>query len=84
MPVTRERDEGAALSAYMALPVSQFVLIDVPMGGQLHRIGQDLFELTVPRLEFFGLWVQPNIKCTARYSISSKLSQANIAKAWPD
>lgn len=66
VPVTSQHDEGAPLSAYMALPVSQFVLIDVPLGGRLNRIGQDLFELIVPRLELFGLWVQPDIKCIVR------------------
>lgn len=50
----------------MSLPVAQFVLIDVPLGGQLHRIGSNLFELIVPRLELFGVWVQPAITCTVR------------------
>lgn len=66
VPVTNEHDTGAQLSAYMALPVAQFVLIDVPLGGQLKRIGAELFELVVPRLELFGLWVQPEIKCIVR------------------
>ena len=66
MPVTAKHDVDAQLSAYMALPVSQFVLIDVPLGGKLKRIGTDLFEIIVPRVELFGIWVQPDIKCIVR------------------
>lgn len=50
----------------MSLPVSQFVLVKVPLGAELKRVGPDLFELLVPRLEMFGLWVQPRVKCTVR------------------
>lgn len=66
MPVIAEHDEGALLSSYMALPVSQFVMIEVPLGAELTRVGVDMFELVVTRLELFGLWVQPKIKCKVR------------------
>lgn len=67
LPVTSDHDRGADLSVYMALPVSQYVLIDVPLGAKLRRIGTDLFKLAVPRLELFGLWLQPQVECIVRY-----------------
>lgn len=60
-------DEGASLPDYIALPVSQYVLIDLPMGGVLERIGSDLFEISVPKLELAGVWVRPIVKCLVRY-----------------
>lgn len=66
VPVARHHDRDAPLSAYMALPVSQFVLIDVPLGARLERLSDEIFEIVVPRLELFGIWVQPQIKCIVR------------------
>ncbi|KAK9845221.1 hypothetical protein WJX81_000443 [Elliptochloris bilobata] len=50
----------------MRLPVSQFVLIEVPLGGELCRVGYDLFDVVVAPLSLFDLWVQPHVRCCVR------------------
>lgn len=64
--VIQQHDPGAGLEQYMRLPVSQFVLVKVPLGSTLRRIGSELFEIVVPKLELFGIWIQPRVKCTVR------------------
>lgn len=66
MEVSRQHDPGAGIEEYMRLPVSQFVLVKVPLGSTLRRVGSELFEIVVPRVELFGIWVQPRIKCLVR------------------
>jgi len=36
------------------------------MGATLRRIGGELFEIIVPKLDLFGIWLQPRVKCTVR------------------
>eukprot|EP00884_Botryococcus_braunii_P001743 jgi/Botrbrau1/1156/Bobra.0162s0045.2 len=50
----------------MRLPVSQYVLIDVPLGGSLARVSHDLFDVVVAPVRFFDLWVQPHVRCRVR------------------
>src|SRR5438105_195566 len=74
VPVTARHDPGADLAAYMRLPVSQYVLIDVPMGGSLQRVSADEFELSVPRLQFWDVWVQPRVWCRVRCALSGGIA----------
>eukprot|EP00193_Tetraselmis_chui_P014604 CAMPEP_0177774842 /NCGR_PEP_ID=MMETSP0491_2-20121128/13754_1 /TAXON_ID=63592 /ORGANISM="Tetraselmis chuii, Strain PLY429" /LENGTH=255 /DNA_ID=CAMNT_0019293311 /DNA_START=133 /DNA_END=897 /DNA_ORIENTATION=+ len=59
VPTTMEHDYGATLAAYMRLPVENYVNIKLPLGGKLERMGGEMFELVVPVVRFFNLWVQP-------------------------
>jgi len=59
VPCGVDHDEGASLQEYMTLPVSQFVLIDLPLGGELVRQAGNIFQLTVPQMKFFDIWVKP-------------------------
>ena len=38
----------------------------VPLGGELHRVGYDIFDVVVAPLSFFDLWVQPHVRCRVR------------------
>lgn len=67
VPVTDKHDKGKDLEAYMRLPVSQYVLIDVPLGGSLARVSHDLFDVVVAPVRFFDLWVQPHVRCQVRW-----------------
>ena len=66
VPIEAHFAEGLRIEDYLRLPVSQYVLIDLPLGGQLRRLSEDVFELTVPQLTLFGVWVQPLIRCRVR------------------
>lgn len=66
VPVTAQHDTYCSLQAYMRLPVSQYVLMDVPLGGSLKRVGEDIFDVIVPHVRFFDLWVQPRVRCKVR------------------
>ena len=77
-------DEGAnedlSLSAYMRLPVSQYVDVPLPMGATMAKVGSctgdetrdEEFTLTIPGLKFFSLEVQPvvnvRVRCLGRMS----------------
>jgi hypothetical protein len=66
VPVTQRHDPGMDLPTYMRLPVSQYVLIEVPLGGALSRISEDMFDVEVAPVRFFDLWVQPRVRCRVR------------------
>ena len=38
----------------------------VPAGGKLRRVTEDLFDVVVPPVRFFDLWVQPRVRCRVR------------------
>ncbi len=62
---------GAAcsLGQYMTLPVSHYTLLPLPLGATLTRVGterEDLFALTIPRVQLFSLAVQPTITVSVR------------------
>ena len=38
----------------------------LPLGGELHRVGYDIFDVVVSPLSFFDLWVQPHVRCRVR------------------
>jgi hypothetical protein len=59
----RPPDAGCSLGAYMALPVSHYTLLPLPLGATLARVPatDSLFALTIPRVALFGLVVQPTI-----------------------
>ena len=71
-------DEGAnedlSLSAYMRLPVSQYVDVPLPMGATMAKVGSctgdetrdEEFTLTIPGLKFFSLEVQPVVNVRVR------------------
>mmetsp|Transcript_20998 Transcript_20998/g.46051 ORF Transcript_20998/g.46051 Transcript_20998/m.46051 type:complete len:297 (+) Transcript_20998:203-1093(+) len=63
VPVSIDRDEGAELNAYMTLPVSQFALVEMPLGGKLERLDEDLFAVYVPRVAVFDFFVEPRLEC---------------------
>jgi len=63
VPVSEFCDPGAELEKYMKLPVSQYTLIELPLGGRLSRLNEHMFELKVPRVEIFSLWVEPQLVC---------------------
>eukprot|EP00242_Pyramimonas_sp_CCMP2087_P005587 CAMPEP_0198209690 /NCGR_PEP_ID=MMETSP1445-20131203/17669_1 /TAXON_ID=36898 /ORGANISM="Pyramimonas sp., Strain CCMP2087" /LENGTH=217 /DNA_ID=CAMNT_0043883543 /DNA_START=460 /DNA_END=1113 /DNA_ORIENTATION=- len=62
-PVSRDCDEDSELMHYMTLPVSQFALVEMPLGGRLERLEEDLFALYVPRVAVFDFFVQPRLEC---------------------
>jgi hypothetical protein len=62
----QRHDPGMDLPTYMRLPVSQYVLIEVPLGGALSRISEDMFDVVVAPVRFFDLWVQPRVRCRVR------------------
>ena len=40
--------------------------MQVPLGGSLKRVGEDIFDVIVPHVRFFDLWVQPRVRCKVR------------------
>ncbi|CAK0782918.1 hypothetical protein CVIRNUC_006113 [Coccomyxa viridis] len=40
--------------------------MQVPMGGSLKRVEEDIFDVIVPHVRFFDLWVQPRVRCRVR------------------
>ncbi|CAL8470714.1 g10256 [Coccomyxa elongata] len=66
VPVITIHDAGQSLESYFRLPVSQYVLIEVPMGGSLKRVSTDVFEVVVAPVRFFDIWVQPRVRCIVR------------------
>ncbi|KAK9904246.1 hypothetical protein WJX75_007647 [Coccomyxa subellipsoidea] len=66
VPVTTIHDVGQTLEAYFRLPVSQYVLLEVPLGGSLKRVADDVFEVVVSPVRFFDIWVQPRVRCIVR------------------
>lgn len=57
----------------------QSLLVQVPMGGLLRRVGEDMFDVTVPHVRFFDLWVQPRVRCQVR-----SVSQPALARLYLD
>ena len=43
-----------------------FLHPQVPLGGSLKRVGEDIFDVIVPHVRFFDLWVQPRVRCKVR------------------
>jgi hypothetical protein len=60
---TSPPDAGCELPAYMALPVSHYTLLELPLRATLCRVPatERLFALTIPRVRLFTLTVQPTI-----------------------
>jgi hypothetical protein len=62
-------DESCSLSAYMQLPVDQYICIQMPLNATLERMGDldsNKFNLTVPPVRFFNLVVSPMLICTVK------------------
>lgn len=51
------------LENYMSLPVEEYVVLD---GANIERLGGDLFRLSVPRIEFFDVWIEPELEVSVR------------------
>jgi len=51
------------LAAYMSLPVEEYVVLD---GANIERLGGNLFRLSVPRIEFFDVWIEPELEVTVQ------------------
>ena len=66
--VLRFHDDGASLEDYISLPVSQYVLIDLPLGAQLTRLGSNKFQIDVSKLELAGVYVRPSVQCLVRFA----------------
>ena len=60
--------EDRSLSAYMRLPVDQYVGIELPMGATMRRVpgDPDLFQLEIPGLKFLSLEVRPVVRVRVR------------------
>ena len=60
--------EDRSLSAYMRLPVDQYVGIQLPMGATMRRVpgDPDLFQLEIPGLKFLSLEVRPVVRVRVR------------------
>ena len=56
------------LENYMRLPVEQYAVLD---GANISRLGPNLFKLVVPRLEFFDVWIEPELE--VRWGPNNKL-----------
>jgi hypothetical protein len=50
---------NVALSKYMMLPVEQYFVLDP---NQIKWIEGNRFHLTVPRLQFFDIWLEPDVE----------------------
>jgi len=59
------RDAGGEgdIFAYLSMPVEEYTS-DVLAGGQIRRIGDNLFILDVPRLSIFSIWLKPSMTVT--------------------
>jgi len=72
--VDEHANDDLSLSAYMRLPVSQYVDVPLPMGATMAKVGSctgdetrdEEFTLTIPGLKFFSLEVQPVINVRVR------------------
>jgi hypothetical protein len=72
--VKESDDEDLSLSAYMRLPVSQYVDVPLPLGATMEKVGSttgdeardEEFTLTIPGLKFLSLEVQPVINVRVR------------------
>lgn len=61
--VGQSLEPGSRISDYMTLPVSQFVLVDLPMGARMDRLDdRGTFRLVIPRLELLNLWLEPSFE----------------------
>ena len=77
--------EDVSLSAYMRLPVSQYVDVPLPLGATMTRVRADAaatsrdeeFRLTIPGLRFLTLEVQPVIDVRVRC-----LDDGETVKTW--
>lgn len=49
------------LENYMRLPVEQYAVLD---GANIERLSANLFKLTVPKLRFFDIWIEPELDVT--------------------
>ena len=72
--VKESDEEDLSLSAYMRLPVSQYVDVPLPLGATMEKVGSttgdeardEEFTLTIPGLKFLSLEVQPVINVRVR------------------
>jgi len=61
IPVKDAGPGPGQLDNYMRLPVEQYAVLD---GANIERLDSNLFRLSVPRLEFFDLWIEPVLEVT--------------------
>ena len=63
------KNKDLSLSSYMKLPVSQYALIQLPLGATLTKVpNTEEFKLEVPNVKFFHLECKPTVYCTVSKS----------------
>jgi hypothetical protein len=45
----------------MLLPTDQYVLMPLPNGAKLEKKSDNLFNLIVPELQIFSVWLRPHV-----------------------
>lgn len=65
LPCEGRHDAGASLADYMALPTDALSFVPLPAGASLRPLGPaDTFELVVPELKLFTIWLRPVCEVT--------------------
>lgn len=79
-PVAPKHDEGCGLSAYMALPTDQYVLIPLPNKAKLEKLDEGHFALRVPEIQIFNVWLRPYVVATVQVTEDGVIIEAQEAK----
>jgi hypothetical protein len=74
IPIMASADATLTLDHYMRLPTEQYYELDPKM---IKPLGNNSFLLDVPKLEFFNIWVQPQVvtEVTTHSELSSPTSE---------